>query len=222
MRYRFSMNCLIAGATGLVGSSLLAQLLADSRTEKVVSVVRKARSAPHPKLEEAAVDFENLFDLNVGQFDAAFCCLGTTIKKAGSQNAFRKVDHDFVLQFADLAKRSGAEKFLIVSALGANANSLIFYNRVKGEVEQDLRQLGFNSLVIFRPSLLLGHRKEARPFEQLAVKYYPFYRRFLVGPLMKQTPIHADDVARAMIEKAFETTEKNQIVMNHEMLGMER
>lgn len=221
MRYRFSMNCLVAGATGLVGSSLVTKLLSDDRVERVVSIVRKAQSLPHTKLTEVAADFEKLLDLNVGRFDAAFCCLGTTIKKAGSQDAFKKVDHDFVLQFADLAKRSGAKKFLIVTALGANSNSLIFYNRVKGEVEQDLKHMGFDSLIVFRPSLLLGHRKEPRTIEQLAVRYYPFYRKLLIGPLAKQTPIHADDVAASMIEKAFEKTQKTQTVMNHEMLGMQ-
>ncbi|MEQ1876163.1 MAG: oxidoreductase [Bdellovibrionia bacterium] len=221
MGYRFFMRCLVAGATGLVGSALQKQLLADVRVEKVVTIVRKPSGGAQSKLNEVKVDFDNLFETNVGEFDAAFCCLGTTIKKAGSQEAFRKVDHDFVLQFADLAKRSGARKFLIVTALGANAKSLIFYNRVKGEVEDDLRRIGFESLVIFRPSLLLGERSEPRTFERLAIQLYPVYRRILVGPLAKQTPIHAEDVARAMLEAAFEPTPKHRVVMNHEMLGME-
>ena len=215
------MKCIVAGASGLVGSALVDKLTADPRIEQVVTVARRPLGLTHDKVVEVRLDFENLFDAQVGQFDTAFCCLGTTIKKAGSQAAFKKVDHDYVLQFADLAKRSGVSKFLIVTALGSNSNSPIFYNRVKGEVETDLKRIGFESLVIFRPSLLLGERAEPRTMERIAVKLYPIYRKILIGRLARQTPIHAEDVAAAMVEKAFEKTERNRIVMNHEMLGME-
>lgn len=216
-----SVRCVLAGATGLVGGELLNLLIADERVDQIVTLGRRGCGRRDAKLTDLKVDFDTLFDKSFGEFDAAYCCLGTTIKNAGSQAAFKQVDHDYVLQFADLAKRSGVRKFLVVSALGADASSYFFYNRVKGEVENDLRRLRFDSLVIFRPSLLLGERKEKRLAEQLAVKLYPLYRPLLVGKLARQTPIHAEDVARSMLEKTFEDTGKTELVLNHQMLGLQ-
>ncbi len=156
-------TAIIAGATGLVGQQLLQQLLDDDAFEKVKALVRQPLSFEHPKLEPIQVNFDRLVDFQ-SQFnaDCAFCCLGTTIKKAGSQAAFRKVDFDYVVQFAECTLAQGATDFLLVSAMGAKADSLLFYNRVKGEAEDAVKQLGFRSVHIFRPSLLLGNRSEKR------------------------------------------------------------
>jgi uncharacterized protein YbjT (DUF2867 family) len=190
----------IAGATGLVGSKLLARLLDDSAVAQLVSLGRSRVDVTSSKLLQRHVDFAALDVAGLPAPNLAFCALGTTIGKAGSQQAFRAVDHDAVLSFAKAALAAGAKTFLLVSALGANAGSSVFYNRVKGETETDLRALGFASLVIAQPSLLLGDRVESRPAERVAV----VASRFL-APLLKpfaSRPIEADAVARALVAAA--------------------
>ena len=210
------MNCLIAGASGLVGGELLQLLLRDGRVDTVTSVGRRAMSVRAPKLEQVQADLAALGDLPPA--DVAFCALGTTIKKAGSKEAFYQVDHDYILNFAVAAELAGVKRFLLVSALGADADSRIFYNRVKGETERDVAQVGFESLHIFRPSLLLGQRKESRLAERLFVELYPLYRPLLLGPLAKSRPIQASQVAKAMVAKAFAPTIKSEVILNHQML----
>jgi uncharacterized protein YbjT (DUF2867 family) len=124
--------------------------------------------------------------------------LGTTIKKAGSQEAFRKVDYDYVVNFAKVAEQVGAQKLLVISALGADSQSSIFYNRVKGEMEDTLRGLKIPQIEIFQPSLILGDRKEVRRGEELMQKISPVLNALLVGPLKKYRAISATDIARAM------------------------
>ena len=187
----------LAGASGLVGSKLLGLLLADARFGSVVSLGRRALEAASPKLAQRVVDFSSLDVQGLPAPDVAFCALGTTIGKAGSQAAFRALDHDAVLAFARAALGAGASCFVVVSALGASAESRVFYNRVKGETERDLRALGFASLAIAQPSLLLGDRAESRPTERALI----VASRFL-APLLKPLaarPIEADVVARALV-----------------------
>ena len=190
----------IAGASGLVGSQLLALLLADAEFRTVVSLGRKRVEVASSKLVQRAVDFALLDVGGLARPDVAFCALGTTIGKAGSQDAFRAVDHDAVLAFAKAALAAGAGCFALVSALGADPRSRIFYNRVKGETEADLRLLGFASLVIAQPSLLLGDRSESRPTERAMV----VASRFLGGVLkpFASRPIEAQVVARALVALA--------------------
>ncbi len=197
-------SALVAGASGLVGGFLLDGLLENPQYREVCSLGRRALPRQHPKLTQRTVDFARLEDEALPSTDDAFCCLGTTIKKAGSQEAFRAVDHDAVLAFAKAARKAGARRFLLVSALGANARSRIFYNRVKGETEEDLKSVGFESLVILRPSLLLGERAESRPGEHVATVVTK-----ALGPLLRpfsSRPIEARTVARAMVALARETT----------------
>lgn len=215
------MNCMIAGATGLVGGNLLSQLLEDPRMEQIICVGRKALDVHHPKIRNVETNFKDLNEQPLFPADVAFCCLGTTIKKAGSQEAFRMVDHDFVVAFAEYARKNGVKKFLIVSALGADAESKIFYNKIKGEAERDLAKLGFESLVIFHPSLLLGERSEKRMAESLMIQLYPFYRPLLLGPLAKYAPIEARLVARSMMKKSFEKTPAKMTIPNGQMLKSE-
>jgi uncharacterized protein YbjT (DUF2867 family) len=190
----------IAGASGLVGSRLLAHLLLHPATEVVVSFGRRQLAVDSPKLVQRQVDFGDLSSDGLPRPDVAFCTLGTTIAKAGSQAAFRAVDHDAVLTFAQAALGAGARRFLVVTALGGSPSSSVFYNRVKGEVEAKLSQLGFESLAIAQPSLLLGDRAESRPAERAAI-----VASRLFAPLLKpfaSRPIEADVVARALVTLA--------------------
>ena len=130
--------------------------------------------------------------------DVIVCCLGTTMKKAGSQRRFREVDLDYPLKAAELGKSKGARAFILMSAIGASSSSTIFYNRVKGELEDALRELGYPYLSIYHPSLLLGDRREQRTAEALGIKAMPLINRALIGPLEKYRGIPAATVARAM------------------------
>ncbi|MEJ6022402.1 NAD(P)H-binding protein [Ramlibacter sp. PS4R-6] len=165
-------SVLLAGATGLVGRELLRGLLADDSVARVIVLGRRAPAESHPKLEAMAVDFAQLPKLP--KVDECYIALGTTIKVAGSQQAFRAVDYDAVVNVAKAAKAAGARKLGVVSAMGASAKSSVFYSRVKGEMEEALAGLGFETLVIARPSMLAGDREAlgqpVRPGEGLALK----------------------------------------------------
>jgi uncharacterized protein YbjT (DUF2867 family) len=193
-------RALIAGATGLVGSYVLEQLLSNENYAIVTAITRKPLSIQHNKLQNIVTDFDRLEEIapQLG-VDDVFCCLGTTIRKAGSQPAFRKVDFEYPLKLAQLTSQNGSQKFLLVTALGADASSRIFYNRVKGEVEEAIRNVGFPTLHIFRPSLLLGPRTEHRTAED-AAKW--FYRVFGWLIPLRYKAIHAQTVARAMVHYA--------------------
>lgn len=163
------MIAVIAGATGLTGSFLIRGLLADGKIARVISVSRKPTGLKDAKLSEVLVaDLSVLATIAVSlKGDAYFCCLGTTIKAAGSRENFRKVDHDAILAFGRVALGHQAKSFSVVSAMGSAPKSLVFYNRVKGETEADLQALGFASLSIFKPAMLTGPRQETRPMESL-------------------------------------------------------
>jgi uncharacterized protein YbjT (DUF2867 family) len=187
-------SALLAGATGLVGSFLLERLLASPRYARVVVWARREIGKTHPKLKVEIVDFERLAQRRL-EADDVFCCLGSTIRQAGSQRAFHHVDFDYPVALAGAAARGGAKRFLVVSALGANPRSRVFYNRVKGEMEKAVRVAAVPKTYIFRPSLLSGPRKEERPGEKIGLVVGA-----LLGPLLgKYRPIHADRVAAAMV-----------------------
>jgi uncharacterized protein YbjT (DUF2867 family) len=192
----------VAGATGLTGRALVEQLRKDSRYAKTIALVRRSGSIlADARVEECVVDFGALVKtrtLPITHADHAFCCLGTTIKVAGSQAAFRKVDFDAVVAFAAAVKAKGARHLSVVSALGASNRSSVFYNRVKGEMEQAVTQLGYVSVHLLRPSLLLGLRSERRAGELAGPALANFIGPLLLGPVRKYRPIHADVVARAM------------------------
>jgi uncharacterized protein YbjT (DUF2867 family) len=191
-----SRTAVIAGATGLVGGLLLDLLLADETWDHVLSVGRREIDRRHPRLEQRVVDFADLGGLPA--CTDVFSCLGTTIKVAGSQAAFRAVDHDAVVALAEAAYRAGAERFLHVTALGASPGSRVFYNRVKGETERDVAASGVPVTVAFRPSMLDGDRAESRPAERLGLAAMR-----AVGPLLGRfRPTRAGDVARAMVIEA--------------------
>ncbi len=187
----------LAGGSGLVGGELLKQLLADSAFGRVVSVGRRTLPLQHLKLTQATVDFADPASFAaLPAPEAAFSCLGTTIKKAGSKEAFRAVDHDAVLTFARAAKGQGARAFLHVTSAGADSRSRMFYQAVKGQVEEALIPLGFESLVALRPSILDGDREDSRPLEKLGLSIGR-----TLGPLLgKYRPTPASAVAAAMVD----------------------
>jgi uncharacterized protein YbjT (DUF2867 family) len=164
------MIATVIGSTGFTGSLLVRLLLDDSAITKVVSISRRSLKIENPKLTETLVS--DLAELSLIQSrlrsDVYFCCLGTTMKAAGSKENFETVDHDAVVAFATIAKEHDCRSFTLVSAMGANAASMFFYNRVKGRTEDDVKALGLRSLIIFRPALLAGSRSEFRPGERLA------------------------------------------------------
>jgi len=220
---------LLVGATGLVGGHCLDLLLEDETYEKVIVLSRRSLQREHPKLQERTVNFDDLVrEKDWTNADHIFCCLGTTIKKAGSQEAFSKVDFHYPHEIARLASQSGAEQFLLVSAMGADVNSKIFYNRVKGEVERAISELPFYGIQIFRPSLLLGNRQEFRFGEKIAKLLMPAFSFLLAGGLRKYRPIAAETVAVAMVEtaklnlKGINVFESNQIQFFYDRIMKER
>ena len=198
-------HALVAGATGLVGHRCLARLLDHPAYDRVTVLSRRPLALAHAKLHIDLVDFDGLQWLGE-RCDDIFCCLGTTIRKAGSQEAFRRVDHDYPLALARLGNTAGARQFLLVSSLGADAQSSVFYSRVKGETERDIAAIGLPKVIFMRPSILLGKRHERRPGERVGIFAGQLVAPLLVGTLRKYRPIPADDVAAAMLYAA-----------NHEM-----
>ena len=191
---------MVLGATGAVGSQILAQALASKQVEKVIAVTRRA-IPEHPKLINPVVEFDNLpEEVSSWQVDAVVCALGSTLKKARSYAAFRCIDHDYVISAARLARNAGCTTFVYNSALGANPNSWSFYLKMKGEVEHSLRQLGFPSLTLVRPSILdAGKRADFRLMEAVGLTICR-----LIEPLLPQRwrPVKTDRLAECMLRAA--------------------
>ncbi|AIQ66715.1 NAD(P)H-binding protein [Paenibacillus graminis] len=193
----------VLGATGLVGSALTKDLLNGGWAEVRV-LLRHPMKIRHPRLKQVITDWERLAEYKE-QFagaSAVFCCLGTTIKKAGSQEKFERVDLEYPLAAAALAKTCGVKQFLAVSSMGANVRSRVFYSRTKGKLENGLGVFGFQGLHLFRPSLLLGDRAESRPGERVAAIVMKALDFAMVGKAAKYRAIPAAKVARAMMNIA--------------------
>jgi uncharacterized protein YbjT (DUF2867 family) len=207
--YLTPQHILLAGATGLTGEHLLDRLLNEPTVSRVLAPSRRPL-AEHPHLENPLGEFNSLLPTLGGRVDIAFCCLGTTIKQAGSQEAFRAVDKDMVVAFAKRARELGARHLLVISAVNADPKSSIFYSRVKGETEAALKDQGWPQLTIARPSLLLGEREGQRLVEQLA------------APIAKLIPgkyggIEACTLARAMWRLALEEQDGVRVVESDEL-----
>lgn len=200
-----SRTAVIAGATGAVGNFVLQGLLAKSAWESVHVLSRRPLDLEHPKLTVHEVDFAKL-DQHRELFDVddVFCCLGTTLKSAGSKDAFREVDHDYVLNIAETAANAGARQFLLVSSIGADPNSRAFYSQVKGETEQDVMNVPLPTVHVLRPSLLLGSRDESRAGESAAKFVAPLVSPLLRGRFSKYRPVQAAAVAKKMLQLALE------------------
>lgn len=212
--YLTPQHILIAGATGLTGEHLLDRLLSEPTVARVLAPTRRPLAA-HPHLENPVGDLQTLLPQLSGQVDTAFCCLGSTIKQAGSQEAFRAVDHDLVLAFARRARELGARHLVLISALGANPGSKVFYNRVKGETEEALKAMDWPQLTIARPSLLLGARHEFRLGERLAAPLL----RWLPG---KYRGIDACALARALWRLALEEEDGVRVIESADLRRLGR
>ncbi len=194
---------MLVGATGLTGDHCLSRLLADESFSKVTVLARRPLARTDPKLTVYQVDFDHLRDhAQVMAADAVLCCLGTTHRAAGSPEAFAKVDHIYVAELARLAAARGASRLVLVSVVGADPSSPVFYNRVKGRAEAAVSELPFKTVHILRPSLLLGERHEARPAEDWSKQLAPVWSLFMWGSLSRYKPVSAETVAARMVELA--------------------
>jgi uncharacterized protein YbjT (DUF2867 family) len=195
-----SYTALVAGGSGLVGGFAIDFLLQDPNCSKVIAIGRRKLSKTHLKLEQKVVDF-NVLEPQKELFavDRVFCCLGTTIKKAGSKGKFRLVDYDYPLKMAAMAKEQGVKSFSIITALGADKNSKIFYNKVKGQVEAELETLQIPSVNVLQPSLLMGDRDDSRLGEGIAQMAFKIINPIFAGPLKKYKGIPGEQVAKAMV-----------------------
>ena len=212
--YLTPQHILLAGASGMTGEHLLDRLLNEPTVERVLAPSRKPL-AEHPHLENPVGELSDLLPALNGPVHTAFCCLGSTIKQAGSQDAFRAVDHDLVVAFAARARELGTRHLLVVSAIGADPGSSVFYNRIKGQTEEALKTQGWPQLTIARPSLLLGPRNEFRLGERLAAPLL----RWLPG---KHRAIDVTALARALWRLALEEGEGLRIVESDELRRLGR
>lgn len=196
-------TAILFGGSGLVGGFCLDLLLESPIYTRVLSFGRRKLEKEHEKLEQFEIDFENLSQYKkLIRGNDLFCALGTTIKKAGSQEAFRRVDYEYPKEIASIAAKNGVSQFILVSASGADSKSKIFYSKVKGELEDAIKELPFWGIYILRPSLLLGDRKESRPLERFGIIISRGIG-FLMGDLLGQyQPVKAEDVAKSMIVEA--------------------
>jgi len=196
-------TALIVGASGLVGGELLNRLLEENIYNRIVVLGRRPLGIQHPKLTERIVDFDNLNEhKEIFIADEVFSCLGTTIKKAKSKEAMKKVDLEYPLTIARLAKEMGCEKYLVVSSMGADPNSNFWYSRLKGALEEELEKVDFKALHILRPSLLLGNRTEFRLGETIGAVLWPKLSFAFVGSLRKYRAIKGKTVASCMFRVA--------------------
>jgi uncharacterized protein YbjT (DUF2867 family) len=213
-------TALVVGASGLVGSQCLKTLLDGGAYERVVAFTRRPLGQQHPRLVETIVDFDKLEDLDPFPTADVFCALGTTIEKAGSQADFLKVDFEYPRIIAERSAAAGATQFLLVSSVGADPQSGNFYLRVKAQLEKAVTGRSFESVHIFRPSLLIGSREEFRLGETLAVAASRMVQFALVGKLRKYHPLAASTVAAAMAVAAREAKPGRHIYHYDDILSL--
>ncbi len=211
-------TAIITGATGLIGKFCLSYLLMDKNYSKIIVVSRSPIPIKDSKIENIVCSFDELPKHSSHLAgDDVYCCLGTTIAVAGSKDNFKKVDLEYPLLLANICKQQGAKQFLVVSAMGANPNSSIFYNRVKGELEESLKTVGYVSTSIFQPSLLTGLRKEFRLGERFAQITMKIFKPLMFGSMKKYQPIEGMVVAYAMHQKASENLPGYHVYQSHEI-----
>jgi uncharacterized protein YbjT (DUF2867 family) len=192
-------NVIVLGATGLTGSKLVDQLSADKNVQQVYAIVRALSDELPSNVDQIVVDFDNLNpeDLPTNA-TTIFLCLGTTMAKAGSKEAFIKVDKDYTLSFAKMAFAKGCKRAVLISAMGADSSSSVFYSKIKGEIEQELAKIGFARVDIFQPALLIGDRNEGRFFESISQKLFGRWTQKISSILGDYTSIGADQLANHM------------------------
>ncbi|WP_454804587.1 NAD(P)H-binding protein [Mucilaginibacter phyllosphaerae] len=199
-------KAIIAGASGLIGSNLLKLLLDAPEYSEVLVLVRKALPLQHKKLVQLVINFDDL-DKHAAAITghAIFSCLGTTNAQTPDKQQYRKIDHDYPLQLAKLAKLNGVDQFHVVSAIGADAKSGMFYVKLKGELEDDLKTLDLKTLHIYQPSMLIGDREKPRMAEKILFGLFKVIDPLLVGGLKKYRSIKSTTVANAMFKKSLES-----------------
>ncbi len=212
-------TALIAGSTGLVGRELLILLVENPAYEKVIALVRKKNAYQHEKLIQVETDFNDLATISSSfrGVNDVFCCLGTTMKNAGSKDAFRKVDFEYPVNLAGLAEKNSCTGFYCISAMGADSKSRVFYNRVKGEMEQKVSGFKIPSIYFFRPSLLIGYREEVRAGERMAIALFRALAFIFWGPLKNLKGIPAAMVAAAMMNAADKPEQGKHTVLSGAM-----
>lgn len=211
------MKAILAGTSGAVGKQILYEWLSQESTGLIQALVR----TPLPlikdrKLKQLLVNWdqpETWPEFEVA--DCAFCALGTTIKKAKSKEAFRKVDFDYAFTFAEKAKKAGVKTFVLVSAVGANSKSSIFYSKVKGQLELAIEAMGFETLIIAQPGLLITPRKERRIGEQIAQWLSPLLDLFMVGPLSRYHSVSASLLSKSLVKWALSSQEPHGVIRLH-------
>ncbi len=216
-------KAIVFGATGFIGSHLLRELLDNPDYERVIAVARKPLALSHPRLTTLIGDLASLPALKpqlVG--DEIFIALGTTREHTPDEAAYYKIDHDYPVLAAGIAKANGARSVFLVTAVGANAGSSLFYVRTKGEVERDILALDFDHTHIFRPSMIMGQRDEDRPRERLIIAVWGVLNPLLVGPANRYRGIAGEEVARAMAKAAQHQTGKARIYHWKEMTALLR
>ena len=200
-------TALVVGASGLVGSYVLDQLLADASITEVRTLTRKVWAKTHPKLQQIVTDFDKINELALEIFtvDAAFSCLGTTWKRTGDIDQYRKIEVDYPIAIAERVLAAGGQSFHYVSAVGSSSSSWLSYSRMKGEAENGLKALQsrFRTTCVasYRPSFILGPRQEKRLIEELAIPIWNSLDMFMRGPLRRYKGVHAEVIAKTMIKK---------------------
>tara|TARA_B100001173_G_scaffold298442_1_gene296051 strand:- start:157 stop:807 length:651 start_codon:yes stop_codon:yes gene_type:complete len=193
-------SAIVVGSTGLVGKHLINTLINSNIFDRVTALVRSPYFKDYKNIEEIVLDFnkEDPFG-SLKKANHVFCCLGSTIRKAGSKKAFKFVDFDLPVLFAKWAEQNNCETFSLVSSLGADSKSKMFYNKTKGEIENEIKKFSFSKTQIFRPSLIMGKRNEFRPGELLGKGIFTLLNPLMVGTLKKYKAIHAKDIAQGMV-----------------------
>ncbi len=210
-------TALVLGSSGLVGGHLVNMLMHDDRYQHIILINRSASKIDHPKIEEKIINFKQIqSEIKLIQANDVFCCIGTTIKSAGSKENFKAVDYRIPLEFAKIASQSNSNNFIVISSMGANPNSSSFYSKIKGQMEDALKKIELKNLIIVRPSLLLGDREEIRVGEKIGKVLMNAFSFLMIGSLKKYKAIEAKQVAKAMLFLA--NQDKTEIIYKNDSL----
>lgn len=204
-------TAIVIGATGLVGVNLVNKLNDAKIYDKVILLVRRKTELNHLKLEERIIDFDTV-DPDIVRADDIFCAIGTTLKKAGSKENQYKIDCEYPAKIAQMGKQNGVKQFILVSSVGADKNSSNFYLRTKGELEEKISELNFDSFIVLRPSFIIGDRKEFRLGEIIGIFFASLFKPFMLGRLKKYRGVYAIVIAKKMIKLANENLKGKTIV----------